>query len=130
MPINLDKAFGIHDDALKIYEKRTQLIASNLANADTPGYKARDLSFEQLLGQQMNQTLTLKVDNEKHIPAPGDVLSSQTMYRVPSQSAADGNTVETQQEKAEFAENNVRYQATLMILNKTITGMKNAFRGE
>jgi len=131
MPVNFNNAFGIHDDALMLFERRTQLIAENIANADTPGYKARDIDFDQVLqNTQNNQGITLNKTNKGHIDLNQQRFSNDIKYREVEQSAADGNTVDSQKEKAAFAENSIRYQTTLNFLTRRISGLKTAFRGE
>jgi len=122
MTISIDSALGIHANALRLRERRTELLANNLANADTPGFKARDLDFRAVLTQQ-GAGMALASTDPGHIrdPAP---------YRVPTQSSLDGNTVDPHLEKAAFAENTVRYQATLMLLKAKISGLTTAIRGE
>lgn len=107
--------FGIHEAALKVHTRRLDMLASNIANADTPGYLARDIDFRQALAQVQNGG------------SPGDL---EPMYRIPLQPTRDGNTVDLQQEQAAFAENSVRYQATLMFINSRISGLRTALTGE
>ena len=130
MPINFDKAFGVHDNALLLFERRTQLLTSNIANADTPGYKARDIDFNKVLQGAQSDQLSMRVTNENHLPVSTNELNQHHKFRIPDQSSADGNTVDVQKEKAAFAENTIRYQTTLNILSRRIDGMRNAFKGE
>ena len=130
MPINFDKAFGVHDNALLLFECRTQLLAENIANADTPGYKARDIDFNSALRNAQVNQVKMAATQEGHIQLSANGLDQHTQYRVPDQSSADGNTVDMQKEQAAFAENNIRYQTTLNILSRRISGLVNAFKGE
>jgi len=130
MPVNFDKAFGIHDNALLLFERRTQLLSENIANADTPGYKARDIDFDKVLQGAQNDAVKLKATHSEHIDMSQQAFSEDIKFREVEQSAADGNTVDMQKEKAAFAENSMRYQTTMHILSKRITGLKAAFRGE
>jgi len=134
MAINFDKAFGIHDKALLLFERRTQLLSENIANADTPGYKARDIDFDKVLqnaqGGAQGQSLKLQATHKGHIDSSLQAFADEVQYRKVEQSAADGNTVDVQKEKAAFAENSMRYQTTMQILSRRISGLKNAFRGE
>ena len=130
MPINFDKAFGVHDNALLLFERRTQLLAENISNADTPDYRARDIDFNSVLQGAQSEQLGLQTTREGHIVLPMDEAALHIQYRVPQQGSADNNTVDVQQEKAAFAENTVRYQTTLDILSRRISGLKNAFKGE
>ncbi len=133
MPISFDSALGIHDKALLVRARRGEILASNLANADTPGYKARDIDFREALARASGNShggLALKVTNERHIRgfAPGP--EPELRYRVPLQPSLDGNTVDTQLEKAAFAENALQYQTTLQFLSSKFRGLKLAIRGE
>lgn len=130
MTINFDKALGIHDKALLLFERRTQLLAENISNADTPDYKARDIDFDKMLQQANAGQLQMKATQPGHMGYPQDTMSAQVQYRIPEQSSADGNTVDIQKEKAAFAENTVRYQTTLTILSRRLSGIANAFKGE
>ncbi len=130
MPINFDRAFGIHDDALLVFERRTQLLAENISNADTPDYRARDIDFNKVLQGAQSEHLSLRTTQAGHIAIPGDGSGQNVEYRVPDQASADNNTVDVQKEKAAFAENNIRYQTTLDILSRRISGLKSAFTGE
>jgi flagellar basal-body rod protein FlgB len=131
MAISIDSALGIHADALRLRERRTEILAANLANADTPGFKARDLDFDSVLAGQ-GSGASLATTDPRHIgsQASGMPASAPLLYRVPSQSSLDGNTVDPHREKAAFAENSARYQATLMILGSRISGLMTAIRGE
>lgn len=130
MPVNFNKAFGIHDDALLLFERRTQLLAENIANADTPGYKARDIDFDQVLQRTRNDSIKMRTTNKGHIQLSQQAYSNDIRFRQVEQSAADGNTVDTQKEKAAFSENSMRYQLSMNILSRKIKGLKTAFRGE
>ncbi len=130
MTINFDKALGIHDKALLLFERRTQLLAENITNADTPNYKARDIDFDSILQQTNTDQLQLQATRPGHIGFPQDAMNQQVEYRIPEQSSADGNTVDIQKEKAAFAENTVRYQTTLTILSRRLSGIVSAFKGE
>jgi len=131
MTISIASAIGIHAEALRVREQRSEVLAGNLANADTPGFKARDLDFNAVLTQHTTRT-SLATTDPAHIgrSAPGASDSAELLYRVPMQSSLDGNTVDPHLEKAAFAENAVRYQATLMILGSRINGLMTAIRGE
>lgn len=135
MPINFDKALGSHEKALLFQARRTAILASNIANADTPGYKAKDINFKSALKQANSSTASatqLKTTHSRHIgrSAPGAFAGIEMEYRTPAQSSLDGNTVELQREQAAFAENAVRYQATLKFLGGRFKGIRAALRGE
>jgi len=129
MAINFDKALGIHPQALAIREKRSEVLAANLANADTPGYKARDLDFKSILKQNLPEARALDRTQAGHF-APQQLLESRLMYRNPNQVSLDGNTVEANVEQARYAENAVQYQASLQFLNNKFSGLMMALRGQ
>lgn len=134
MRFNLDNALGIHADALKLRARRGEILASNLANADTPGYKARDLDFKAVLGQAEIATPTsprLARTDARHLDiSANDLDDGELLYRTPLQPSLDGNTVDTQVEKGKFAENAMQYMASLRFINGRISGLQTALRGE
>lgn len=129
MPSIIDRAFGVHAEALQLRARRGELLASNLANADTPNYKARDLDFRNALSDAQSAT-ALATTHAGHMPVQGGNGGVQTLYRVPGQSSLDGNTVDTQIEQTKFAENAVRYRTSLRFLSGKISGLMTAIKGE
>ncbi len=139
MALNLDTYLGVHAQALKLREQRTELLARNLANADTPGFKAQDLDFRAALAASAGTTAapgTLKATQAGHIGAAGaDGLapgstSAFVKYRTPLAPSLDGNTVDAQLEQAAFADNAVRYQATLQFLSSKFRSLMTAITGQ
>jgi flagellar basal-body rod protein FlgB len=131
MPISVDKAFGIHERALALKARRSEVLATNLANADTPHYKARDIDFKAALDRaQQHHGLALKTTNVRHIAPTLEPGGAELLYRVPEQPSLDGNTVDSRVEQAAFAENALQYQATLTFLGSRINGLRSAIRGE
>lgn len=132
MAISMDKIFGIHENAMHLQSRRAQLISQNLANSDTPGYKAKDIDFKTAMKSAANGTLKapLKATQSGHIQPKGFFLGSEQLYRQPMQSSLDGNTVESHVEMSEFTENSMRYLMTLRIMSGRINGMLTALRGE
>lgn len=128
MSISFDQALGVHAKALGLRAQRSEVLAGNLANAETPNYLARDMDFYSLLAESQGRGTLAATDNG-HIQ-PGGANPGEMMYRVPSQPSIDGNTVDPDQEKAAFAENALRYQVTLRLLSGRIKGMMSAIRGE
>lgn len=130
MRFDLDAYFGIQQQALQVHDRRNGIIADNLANADTPGFKARDLDFRAELARASanNQATNIVRTHDSHING-GRHDDRDLLYRVPMQPAQDGNTVETDREQAAFAENAVRYQASLQFLGSSIEAMISAIRG-
>jgi flagellar basal-body rod protein FlgB len=129
MTINFDKALGVHPQALALREKRGELLAANLANADTPGYKARDMSFESVFKQNLQLTQTMERTHTNHLPSK-TIFEAHTMYRNPNQASLDGNTVEANVEQAKYAENAVQYQASLQFVSNKFSGLMMALRGQ
>jgi len=132
MSINIDSALGIHAEALRLRERRTEVLASNLANADTPGFKAQDLDFKAVLANETGGGLRLASTHARHLPAatPGSGAAPELLYRVPTQSSLDGNTVDPHLEKAAFSDNAMRYQTTLMLLGSKVSGLSTAIKGK
>jgi flagellar basal-body rod protein FlgB len=130
MSVNFDKALGIHTQALALREKRSEVLASNLVNADTPGYKARDLDFKSVFKQNMPSGVSLERTQPGHIAPSQQLLGASLMYRNPNQVSLDGNTVEAHVEQAKFGENAVQYQASLSFINNNLAGLMMALRGE
>ncbi|MGD9602595.1 MAG: flagellar basal body rod protein FlgB [Gammaproteobacteria bacterium] len=127
---NLDQAIGIHAQTAILRAKRAEILAANLANADTPHYKARDLDFSALLSDELGGT-ALNRTNGQHLAAgEQDIGGAELLYRVPAQASLDQNTVDVQAERAAFLDNAVRYQASLRFLESKLTGLLNAFRGD
>ncbi len=131
MAISLDNAFGIHETALKLRARRTELLAGNLANADTPNYKAKDIDFKTALKQAGDAgSASIKTTHPAHIGGSAASGANYELYRVPHQPTLDGNTVETHIEQAAFARNAVEYQASLRFLQGRVSGLIKAIKGE
>jgi flagellar basal-body rod protein FlgB len=129
--MRLDDALGIHEQALKLRGRRAEVLAANIANADTPGYKARDFDFQEMLQREVRDTSRMKVTHPGHIQAEGGIVPpSQMGYRVPSQPSLDGNTVDTQLEHTAYAANALEYQASLRFLSGTIKTLRTAIKGQ
>lgn len=111
--------FGVHGTALSVRSQRMGMLASNIANASTPGYKAKDVDFDA--------ALRIARGNGGNIDS---AIGDATMYRVPLQPTQDGNTVELVTEQTAFAENAVAYQTTLAFLNGRIGSITRALKGE
>src|SRR5688572_12615135 len=131
MPLNLDQYIGVHAAALDVRARRGELIANNLANADTPGYQARDIDFRQAMARAAGDKTvgtTLTTTQAGHIGGTASA-NPDLKYRTPLAPALDGNTVDAQIEQASFAENAVRYQATLTFLGSKFRGLLTAITG-
>ena len=134
MPISFEKAFSIHDDALILRARRSSILASNIANADTPNYKARDIDFKSVLRSVdkpvSGDRLLLAGTHRRHMAGSASGGDSSPQYRNPLHASLDGNTVDSHVEQAKFAENALQYQTSYTFLNGRIQGMINAIRGE
>lgn len=129
--MNFDDAFGIHERALLLRSQRAEVLAANLANADTPGYKARDFDFKSMLANEVDNSSRLRTTSSQHIQTEeGMVPPAQLLYRTPMQPSLDGNTVDAEQEHSAFSSNAIEYQATLTFINSKIAGIRKALRGE
>src|ERR1700736_5175871 len=122
--------FGIHEQALLLHGQRMGVIATNLANGDTPSYKARDIDFSAVLSHTDASQLPMQMTQAGHIGLSSDEMGGTLMYRNPYQASLDGNTVEMPVEQAAYAESNVRYQASLGFINGTIAQMTLAIHGQ
>jgi len=109
-----DSLFGVHATALQLRSQRMAMLASNIANAATPNYKARDMDFAQALRQASD----------------GESIESAIAYRVPLQPSLDGNTVEMSTEQTAFAENALAYRSSLSFLQGRVGTMMRALKGE
>ena len=119
----------VYSKSIGIRNRRNEILASNIANAATPNYKARDLDFEVELARSLSVG-PIKKSNNAHISMASKNLPGQVQYRKPLQPSMDGNTVELAVEQMEFAENSVRYQTTLNFINGKLQGLMSAIRGE
>jgi len=131
MAISFDAALGIHDDAVMHRARRAEVLANNIANADTPNFKARDIEFAAALesaSQMSIKQVTTAPGHQTGLLDPD--LAADMMYRIPNQASVDGNTVEVQQEMARYTENSLDYQTSFHFLNKKFTGLKSAIKGE
>ena len=137
MASSIDNYLGVHAAALKLRSQRTEVLAANLANADTPGYRARDIDFKNALATAGGQTnagagVHLTTTRAGHIGAAtaNGTPAPELKYRVPLAPALDGNTVDGQLEQAAFAENTVRYQATLSFVSSKFRALMTAITGQ
>lgn len=143
-PLNLNAYLGIEPDALKVYSQRAQVLAANLANADTPGYLARDIDFRAALASAGSQgdalqpsttgagdLATASAAGSNVSSAEGNVSTEQFLkYRVPLAPSLDGNTVDSQMEESQFAQNTVRFQAALTFLKNRFSELTTAIVGQ
>lgn len=129
--LGFNNSLGIHDNALLVRSERSSVLANNLANADTPGFKARDIDFKAILRGEVEKMESLKMEetNSRHIPGRQHE-GWEKLYRHPLQPSIDGNTVEENVENKEFTENAMSYNSSFEFLNRKFTGLRGALRGE
>ena len=126
---NIKQQLNLLSNALSVRNRKQEILASNIANAATPHYKARDVEFEVELARLLNEG-PLKTSDSKHIGIASKSLPGKVQYRQSVNPSVDGNTVELAVEQMEFAENAVRYQTTLDFINSKVRGLMSAKRGE
>jgi flagellar basal-body rod protein FlgB len=129
MAISLDRLVGFHQKALSIRSDRMEVIAGNLANANTPGYKARDIDFNKAMKSAQYDQGGMTKTHEKHFAGKSQVQGEIEFRDVLQPDTGDGNTVDAQVERNNFLDNGMRYQAGIMLLNGKIKGMKKALSG-
>ena len=130
MAISLDKLTSLHHRAVTVRQDRMELLAGNLANQNTPGYKSRDINFQEAMKTaSYNQRMHLNRTADAHIK--GQMQSDRAVeFRIPTQpDTGDGNTVEAQIERNAFLDNGMRYQASLQFLGGKFKSMKKAITG-
>ena len=140
---DLDPLFGLHAASLQLQRSRMDVLASNIANADTPGYKARDIDFNRVLAaaagpSDANAAVSLNVTNPAHLNAAGGMstddlnaaIKAASVYRVPVQPSVDGNTVDVQIEQSQFADSALHYQASLSFIDHKLRSLMTAITGQ
>ena len=137
MAISFDGYLGVFDDALTLRSKRTEILASNLANSDTPGYKAKDIDFKAAMSDAMGtrsefkkESLKMATTNNKHIQMSQNSFSTDVMYRNPYHPSLDGNTVDAGIEKTEFTKNAIHYNANLRFITGKFQALTKAIKGQ
>ncbi|CAD5379349.1 flagellar component of cell-proximal portion of basal-body rod [Pseudomonas sp. OF001] len=133
----LDGALRMHQLALGLRAERQQVLANNIANADTPNFKARDFDFAAELAraaqaQPAAGPQALRTTDARHLSGRLGGLASERelLYRIPGQPSMDGNTVDMDLERGEFVDNAMRYQVSLTLMNSRIQGLKTALQPE
>jgi flagellar basal-body rod protein FlgB len=127
----LNAVLDFHQQAVNLRGHRQQLLASNIANADTPNYKARDIDFKSALQGALSGTSgALNTTSSRHIaPSTGSAGAAPLLYRAPLQGSVDGNTVDMDVERSQFADNAIHYEAGLASLTHEIKLMLAALQG-
>lgn len=133
MSISFSNALGIHESALNVRSQRAEVLANNLANADTPGFKARDFDFKAALAQASSDQVALQTTQSNHLQANGQAAggsAQELLYRTPMQPSLDGNTVDSQIELGAYMRNAMDFQASFQFLNSKFQGLSAAIKGE
>jgi flagellar basal-body rod protein FlgB len=120
---------NFHAQALELRSRRNEILASNIANAATPNFKARDLDFDAEIKRHVGIG-PCRQQMKQHFPTMVAATGNKMLFREPINPSLDGNTVELSVEQMEFSENVTRYQTTLTFLNNRITGLMSAIKGE
>ncbi|MHB1099066.1 MAG: flagellar basal body rod protein FlgB [Burkholderiales bacterium] len=125
----LDEDFSFYQKALKLRGTRQQILASNIANADTPNYKARDFDFASAMKNAVSKTASsMEMTDPRHMQSFGS-SGVKLQYSMPYQSSLDGNTVEMDVERNKFMDNSIHYEADLTVLTNRIKTMLSALQG-
>ena len=125
----LDSSLRFHQEALNLRARRQEVLAANIAHADTPNFKARDFDFSSRLTQaiergRQSQSVSMATTSSRHLAGEAQTANdNELMYRTPTQSSIDGNTVEMDVERVNFADNAMRYEANLTILSSKIKSL-------
>jgi flagellar basal-body rod protein FlgB len=128
----LDSFLRFHQEALNLRARRQEVLAANIAHADTPNFKARDFDFSSTLTQALergrqSQSLSMATTSSQHLQGEAQAAAdADLMYRTPTQSSIDGNTVEMDAERVNFADNAMRYEANLTVLGSKIKSLLSA----
>ena len=128
---SIDNYLGLHSKAMTLRAHRANILASNLVNVDTPGYTPRDLNFKDVLNQAGSMsTVTPVKTHTSHLGSNAAPFHANVYERPSEQLSFDRNTVNSELERAKFADNSLRYQASVQFLNSKISGIIRALRGE
>lgn len=149
MTISFDNALSVHPTALRLRSARAEMLAGNIANADTPNFKARDIDFAAAMASVQGSgassvktrstgggtASSLSVTQSGHLSGQADGArvagtADAIRYRTPSAASIDNNTVDVQREQAEIARNNLQLQAALRFVDSRFKGMTSALKGE
>lgn len=131
--MNFDNILGIHERALGLQSRRAELLSANLANVDTPGYKARDIDFRaalQTAEQEQSGFGPMLISHQSHLQPEGYAFGAEILYRQPLQASLDGNSVEAPIEMSAYSENAMRYLMSLRIVSGRLEKLITSFRGE
>lgn len=126
----LNQALGVHEQALQVKSRRMELLAQNIANADTPNFKARDIDFKAVMGAVQQQDSSMKATHSGHAAMGEAPYADGIRFRTPFNTSFDGNTVEMSVEHAQYGKAAADYQATLSFLENRVSSVRKALRGD
>jgi flagellar basal-body rod protein FlgB len=128
----IDNAIGVHAQALVLRGHRAEVLAGNVANADTPHYRARDIDFKEAMGRARDAAdpAVPRTTNSRHIGSHNPGAHFNMVFRETDQSTLNGNTVHVEVEQAEYTENAVKFQASAQFFDGALSGLRKALRGE
>jgi flagellar basal-body rod protein FlgB len=126
----LNNMMGMQEQTLQLKARRLEVISQNIANADTPNYKARDIDFKAVLGAATQQETAMDATKSGHYQAGQELSPDGMRFRTPFNTSFDGNTVEMSLEQAQYGKAAGDYQATLNFLQNRISGIRKALKGE
>ena len=126
----LNQALGVHEQALQLKSQRLEVLAQNIANADTPHYKARDIDFKAVMSETQQQNSVMKATTHGHFSVGQGIDADGMRFRTPFNTSFDGNTVEMSVEQAQYGKAAADYQATLNFLENRVSGIRKALRGD
>jgi len=124
----IDRAFSLNEKSLNVRAQRMEVLSRNIANADTPHFKAQDIDFKTIMKSASEGAVV--TTNANHLTEAPDQTSDGVKYRIPFNVSFDGNTVELPVEQAKFGQYAADYQTTLSILENRISGIRKALRGD
>ncbi|HDZ57770.1 MAG TPA: flagellar basal body rod protein FlgB [Pseudomonas xinjiangensis] len=134
MSLSFDRALGLHEKALAFRADRAAVLANNIANSETPNFKARDLDFASVLQAEQSpesKPFQASQTHSRHMAVEGFIDQAAGLrYRTAAQPSIDGNSVDTQVEQAKYAENAIDFQASFTFLNSKFKGLMTALRGD
>ena len=124
----IDRAFSLNEKSLNVRAQRMEVLSRNIANADTPHFKAQDIDFKSVMKSASDTAVV--TTNARHLSEGPDQTANGLKYRIPFNVSFDGNTVELPVEQAKFGQYAAEYQTTLSILENRISGIRKALRGD
>ncbi len=130
MRVSLDNEFALHGAALALESQRSEILAGNLANIETPGYQARDIDYQSIMQSVAHSLQTTSTSATAQTTSAVELGSDDLLYRIPYQTTQDGNTAELGPEQTRFDQNAMAFKTSLRFMNYTIAGIKEAISGD